>query len=82
MSYTKQNPEKAIRKAIKADKAPYILCGDINVDPEASLVVVVAIESGLLIDFGHAWASVTEDTSDNPRKQPDNTFAEGPTPGI
>ena len=75
--------QQAIQRAIKADKTPYLLCGDFNIDPGDSPAIASAVDKGLLIDVGHAWATETDDDKENPGKIPENTFyAEGPTPGI
>ena len=75
--------EQAVKKAIKADKSPYLLCGNMHIDPEASPIINAAIETGFLIDVGHAWASETNDNEQGPSKEPENTYhIDGPTPGI
>ena len=74
----------AIKRAIEAGDAPYLLCGDFNVDPRDSQAIAAAVNSGLLVDIGHEWATTwTENEDGEVAKQPENTLhREGPTEGL
>ncbi len=45
---------KAIRRVIEMGDVPYVLMGDINIDPSESEAVASAVEAGVLIDVGFA----------------------------
>ncbi len=73
-----------IARAIEAD-GPYILTGDINIEPEESPAVAAAIEAGALVDVGHTWATQVDQEEDDEQREkiPDRTYCnEGPTPGM
>ncbi len=74
----------AINDALDAGDDPYLICGDVNVDPEDSPSIAAAVEAGLLVDIGHAWAATqSEDEHGNVVKIPDPTFSShGPVPGM
>ncbi len=74
----------AINDALDAGDDPYLICGDANVDPEDSPSIAAAVEAGLLVDIGHAWAATqSEDEHGNVVKIPDPTFSShGPVPGM
>ncbi len=75
---------QAISLLIKAGDQPYIIMGDINVEPEASPAVSAAVDSGLLVDVGHLFASKTGiDEQGLAVKCPEPTFdKKGPMPGM
>ena len=74
----------AIKRAVEAGDAPYLLCGDFNVDPRDSQAVAAAVNSSLLVDIGHEWATTwVEDENGEVAKQPENTYhRDGPTEGL
>ena len=73
----------AILKAIRAGTNPYLLCGDVNINPEDSPAIKAAVDAGLLVDVGHAWAWETGGNKDDPKKVPENTYhQDGPMPGM
>ncbi len=52
---------QAISLLLKAGDQPYIIMGDINVEPEASPSISAAVDSGLLVDVGHLFAEKNQD---------------------
>ncbi len=48
---------KAVLRVIEAGDLPYVLAGDINVNPAESEVIASAVEAGILVDLGHAARS-------------------------
>ncbi len=74
----------AIGDLLDAGDDPYLLCGDVNLDPERSPSIAEAVDAGLLVDIGHLWAAErTVDEEGNVTKCPDPTFsAKGPIPGM
>ena len=66
----------AVKRALLAGNEPYLLCGDFNIEPEASPAIAAAVELGLIIDIGHEWAPVTDVEDDElRRKKPDPTYS-------
>ncbi len=75
---------KAISLVLEAGDQPYLLIGDLNVDPMSSPAIAEAVDAGLLIDVGHMFAP---DTMVNEHgetiKQPEPTYdKKGPMPGM
>ena len=68
----------AIQRAIEANKEPYILVGDCNIDPSESPAIAAAVEAGLLVDVAYAAAPNCENASetDEPRKKLQATFCQ------
>jgi exonuclease III len=77
---------EVICRALEAEDAPYLIMGDINVDPEMSAAVASAVDQGCLVDIGHEWAEQVQgdEAGDHPRKMPEPTFNkhEPPQPGM
>ncbi len=71
---------EVICRALEAEDAPYLIMGDINVDPEMSAAVASAVDQGCLVDIGHEWAEQLQDgeASDHPRKMPEPTLRMSP----
>ena len=51
---------KAIRRLIEFGDVPYILAGDININPACSEVIAAAVEAGIAVDVGHAARNDSE----------------------
>ncbi len=65
---------KAVMRVLEAGDLPYVLAGDINVNPAESEVIASAVEAGILVDLGHAARA---------RDDPDPTFRRsGPFEGM
>ncbi len=74
----------ALTKLIQAGDDPYILMGDLNIDPENSPAIAAAVDAGLVVDVGHLWArDVTVDEEGRECKHPEPTYCkDGPSPGM
>ena len=73
----------AVRSAIRAEDAPYLLFGDVNTDPANSPTVAAVVDCGLLVDLGHEWAQKGDEDSEGlMTKVPENTYhKDSPTMG-
>ncbi len=82
----KQNEQllaRAVKRAIDFKDEPYLLVGDLNVEPESSPSVAAAIEAGLLVDVGHTWAEEVVEKDGQALKVPHPTYRNGvPEPGM